>query len=151
MFLGCQSLKSINISDNITSIARGSFSDCYSLQSINIPDSVTSIADFAFEDCYSLQSVNIPDGVTTIGNNIFSGCNSLQSITISNNVTSIGSYTFYKCKYITVDFSQNTQIPSLSSANSFDSTAIILVPSALYDEWIASTNWSSLTDRIVAV
>lgn len=151
LFSGCNSLKSINISDNITSIARGSFSDCYSLQSINIPDSVTSIDNYAFEDCYSLQSVNIPDSVTSLGDSIFSNCTSLQSITISNNVTSIGRYTFYKCKYITVDFSENTQIPELSSTTAFDSTAIILVPSALYDEWIASTNWSSLTDRIVAV
>jgi hypothetical protein len=58
---------------------------------------------------------------------------------------------FNGCKYITIDFSDNTQVPTLSSTNAFDSTALILVPESLYDEWISATNWSSLTSRIVKV
>jgi hypothetical protein len=54
-------------------------------------------------------------------------------------------------KYLTVDFSQNTQVPTLSSTNAFDSTAVILVPESLYDEWISATNWSSLSSQIKPV
>lgn len=44
-----------------------------------------------------------------------------------------------------MDFSQATAVPSLSSTNAFSNTNNyyrIVVPNALYDQWIAATNWS---------
>ena len=119
-FQYCQSLSSITIPDDITSIGNNSFQYCYLLSSITIPDSVTSIDGSAFYGCYSLSSatipngvtsiettafqycnslsnITIPDSVTSIGNNAFGGCYSLSSITIPDNVTSIGSGAFNNC------------------------------------------------------
>ena len=88
-FLGCTSLKSINISNSVTSIGNAAFSDCTSLTSINIPNSVTSIGNYAFSNCDSLTSINIPNSVTSIGKFAFVSCSSLTSINIPNSVTSI--------------------------------------------------------------
>lgn len=44
-----------------------------------------------------------------------------------------------------VDFSEATAVPGLASTNAFQSTNNyyrIVVPNALYDQWIAATNWS---------
>lgn len=51
------------------------------------------------------------------------------------------------------DFSQAQSVPTLanSSAISCLGDNQILVPAALYDEWIAATNWSTKADYIVAV
>ena len=100
-FIGCTSLKSINIPDSVTNIDDSAFYGCTSLTSINIPDGVTSIGDWAFEGCTSLTSINIPDGVTCIGGWAFKGCSSLTSINIPDSVTNIGDSAFYGCTSLT--------------------------------------------------
>ncbi len=90
-------IKSVAISDGITSIGAWTFYGCSSLTSINIPDGVTSIGEGAFYNCSSLTNIAIPDGVTSIGSYAFGDCRSLTSIAISNGVTSIGIYAFYGC------------------------------------------------------
>ena len=175
-FSSCSSLQSINIPNGVTSIEGNTFRDCSSLQSITIPDGVTSIGNYAFNDCSSLQSITIPSSVTSIGSYAFNGCSSLQSITIPSNVTSIGNSAFYNCSsiykakinssaeiknssyrfggdYLTVfyDFSECSAVPVLSSSSGIQDVnyvSAIIVPDALYDEWIAATNWVAYASKI---
>ena len=154
-FDGCSSLASIKISDGVTSIGYSAFNNCYSLASITIPDDVTSIRDYAFNNCYSLASITIPDSVTSIGNSAFDGCSSLASIKISDGVTSIGNSAFNNCygmRYY--DFSACTAIPTLSNTSAFNgipSDCQMLIPSALFDEWSAATNWATYASYMVTV
>ena len=97
----CSLIKSVVISDGVTSIGYGAFYNCSSLTSVTIPDSVTSIGGHAFDGCSSLTSVTIPDGVTSIGNGAFYKCSSLTSVTMGNGVRSIGDYAFYNCSSLT--------------------------------------------------
>lgn len=131
------------------------FSNCDSLASIIIPDSVTRISGSAFEYCDSLASVIIPNSVTSISSNTFSNCYSLASIVIPDSVTSINSDAFVKCYGMKFyDFTAHTAVPMLGNANTFNSIPSdceIRVPAALYDEWIAATNWSTYADYIVSV
>ena len=154
-FSSCYSLASVTIPDSVTSIEESAFSDCYSLASVTIPDSVTSIEDSAFYSCRSLASVTIPDRVTSIEESAFSSCYSLASVTITDSVTSIGSYAFIRCEGMRYyDFTNHTSVPTLASTNVFGNIPAdceIRVPSALYDEWIAATNWSTYANQIVAV
>ena len=93
-----QKIKSIDISDGVTTIGRLAFFDLPNLTSIHIPHSVTRIGDGAFCDCKGLTSIAIPNGVTDIGDYAFDGCSGLTSITIPNGVTDIGDYAFYDCR-----------------------------------------------------
>ena len=79
-FIGCHSLKSVNIPSSVTEIRESTFSGCSSLTSVNIPSSVTKIGELAFNECSSLTSVNIPLRVTSIEESAFSGCSGLRSI-----------------------------------------------------------------------
>ena len=97
----CSLIKSVVISDGVTSIGYGAFSGCSSLTSVTIPDSVTTIRYDAFSGCSSLTSVTIPDSVTSIDNSAFYGCSSLTSVTIPHGVTSIGERAFYNCSSLT--------------------------------------------------
>ena len=97
---------------------------------VSIPNSITSIEDYAFSGCFALQSVSIPNSVTSIGDGAFSDCYALQ-----------------------FDFSQFSEVPTIGTMV-FDrilSSARILVPSALYDTWVAATNWSTYANYIVGV
>jgi hypothetical protein len=152
-FNSCYSLASITIPDGVTSIGVYTFNSCYSLASITIPDSVTSIGDSAFAGCTSLASITIPDGVTSIGSSAFNNCYSLASITIPDGITSIGSSAFRGCECMRYfDFKALTAVPTLSAASAFTKTPAdcqFVVPDALYDEWIAATNWATYASQIV--
>lgn len=73
-FWGCDSLKSIYISDHLNEIAEYAFSNCKSLQSIRIPYSVKSIGLKAFEDCVNLRKTIIGPTVAKIHDTAFDGC-----------------------------------------------------------------------------
>ena len=154
-FISCYSLSSITIPDGVTSIGYYAFQNCYSLPSITIPDGVTRISAYAFFSCRSLSSINIPDSITSIGNYAFRACSSLSSINIPDGVTSIGAYAFYGCfgmRYY--DFSACTAIPALSNTNAFNnipSDCQMLIPSSLYNNWKAATNWATYASKMVSV
>ncbi len=93
-FKGNTTIKSVVISEGITSMGNAVFYGCTSLENITIPSTVTSTGNAAFYNCTSLKNVKIADGVTTIGNSAFRGCTSLETITIPASVTTIGTQVF---------------------------------------------------------
>ena len=88
------SVRKIELGNNITTIGDNTFRACYNLSSITLPNSITAIGDHAFTNC-SLSSITLPDSVTTIGSYAFYYNCSLSSITLPNSITTIGSYAFY--------------------------------------------------------
>ena len=100
-FYNCQSIKSVEIGNSVTSIGSAAFYDCSGLTSVTIPNSVTSIGEEAFKHCYRLTSITIPNSVKSIGKSAFSECSGLTSVTIPNSVTSIGSHAFFCCYRLT--------------------------------------------------
>ncbi len=105
-FIGCPSLVTLNIGNNVNSIPNYAFYGCSSLKSVTIPNSVTSIKGDAFSYCDSIETLTyntnaigahfggkkllttlvIGDSVTSIDNYAFSNCSSLTSVTIPNSV-----------------------------------------------------------------
>ena len=151
----CSSLASITIPDGVTSIDSYAFSSCSSLASVTIPDGVTSVGNNVFSSCFSLVRVTIPDGVTSISTRAFNNCSSLTRVTIPDGVTSISNNAFSYCSGMRYyDFSVCTAVPSLSNTNAFSgipSDCQMLIPTALYDEWSAATNWATYASKMVAV
>ena len=170
-------LKKVEFGNGVTSIGNCAFRFCYALASVAIPDGVTSIGDYAFAGCGSLRGVDIPNSVTSIGSGAFSSCNSLASVVIPDGVTSIGTSAFASSSSVAnvvvpagvtsinnqfsglscvsyYDFTRHTAVPSLTNSSGFSGIPTdceIRVPAALYDEWIAATNWSKYASYIVAV
>ena len=152
-FNNCYSLQSVSIPNGVTGIGNYAFINCFALQSVSIPNSVKSIGKDTFNNCSSLQSIVIPNSVTSIGNGTFSNCRALQSVSIPNSVKSIGNGAFSYCYASEYDFSKFSKVPTLGTDvfKGILSSTKILVPSALYDTWVAATNWTIYANYIVAV
>lgn len=100
-FIGCTNLSDVTISDSVTSIGKYAFSGCRGLISAAIPDSVSSLGTWAFAYCSNLTDVTIGKSVASIGANTFIDCTSLMSVTIPNAVTSIDNQAFNNCSALT--------------------------------------------------
>ena len=154
-FQHCYSLKNIVMTKNVTSLGSYAFNSCYSIESIVFPKGITTISSYTCQVMRCLKSVIIPEGVKTIAQNAFEACIQLTSIVIPQSVTKIEMYAFrYNIGLAFIDFTSHTSVPTLSASTAFGNMADdfeIRVPAALYNKWIAATNWSSLASKIVAV
>ncbi|GHT19491.1 hypothetical protein AGMMS4957_03850 [Bacteroidia bacterium] len=100
-FRECRGFTSITIPNSVISIGERAFRDCSGLISVTIGTSVKSIEDDAFYGCSGLTSITIPNSVTSIEGDVFKNCSGLTSVTIGNNVTSVGNGAFGNCSNLT--------------------------------------------------
>lgn len=153
VFSYCYFLSDIIIPSSVTSIGSGPFSDCFLLSNLEIPNNITSISYGMFSNCYILPNVTIPNGVTSISTFAFRECQTLSKLIMPSGLESIASNAFYNCYGLTkYDFSNCNSIPSLSNANAFtgiNSNCKIIVPDNLYNDWIATSGWSTYASYII--
>ena len=153
-FSSCYSIVSISFSENVTTIKNDSFSNCFSLACATIPYGVTGNQGVKFNACSSLARFNLPEGMTDLTVYTAYKCYALSSVKIPGTVTNIGVYALVECTGLAfLDFTACTAVPTLSNTNAFDGIpddCEIRVPAALYDEWIAATNWATYASHIKA-
>lgn len=132
-FRQCSSLKKVVFDPRSSRLYLNSyvFSECTTLEEIDLtPFEICISQTYVFMNCYSLRKVKLLD------------CSGWSGIR---------NYTFIGCKeLIVLDLSLCTSIISFSS-NALTSPQYlkIVVPDALYDEWIAATNWSAYASKII--
>ena len=125
LFLGCTSLSSIILPNNITGIYNSSFYSNINLKSIIIPKTVKEMSQAVFEKCSNLESCVFEEGRTETlkyrwslfmqctslkelifpddciidgnNNNMFDGCTSLKRVILPKNTTVLGSNFFRNC------------------------------------------------------
>lgn len=150
-----ESLCKAYIGSSAFKIVISSFQNCNNLVTFIPHSEMTFAQHYAFNTCSNLRSIVIPENTTKIAQNQFSGCRMLSEIVFPKTITKIDSEGFANCYRITkYDFSHHESIPTLASTNAFSgmiTNCEILVPSALYDEWMVATNWSTYADKIIAV
>ena len=93
----CTSLKSVHISDNVTTINGAAFKDCPNLETVTMGDGVVTIGSQAFYNCKKLTNVQIGNNVETLQSSVFYGCESIRTVTMGPNINSIADYVFYDC------------------------------------------------------
>lgn len=124
------------------------------LRKAEIGDNFADMGAYGFAGCHALSSVKLPDYFTNIFTYAFYNCYSISRLVAPANLASIASRAFYGLMGITCyDFTACTSVPALASTDAFTMNAAdfeIRVPAALYDEWIAATNWATYASQIKA-
>lgn len=130
VFWNCKSLKSIEISENITYIDQNTFGFCTALESVKLPDSLTTIRNGAFTECYSLKKIEIPKNVTEISMYAFENCVALERVILPLSLTKIDTGAFGRCaalKHVYYEGSSDDfgSISITNSTSSYNNDAII--------------------------
>ena len=146
-------LRSITLSNALTSISTGLLRDCRFLLSINIPKNVKIIGSTAFLGCRQLSSVTFPEGMERIEDNAFYQCSNLASVFIPRSVTNIDG-AFGECNKLTsVSVDNETPIPLSVPTFSNRANATLYVPLGSAAAYAAAPYWQDfkniLTDALV--
>lgn len=95
-------------------LGEDSFYQKTNMKTIIISDSVTTIENSAFYRCYSLESITIPTNIQSIGDNPFFRCSSLSKISVepeNNNYCDIDGVLYTKDKSELVSYPEaKTQV-----------------------------------------
>ena len=81
-FAEYKGLKSVMISNDVTSVAEGAFQGCTGLKDVTIGSSVTSLGQYAFRNCTGMQNLVVGNSVNSIGSQTFENCGNLRSIVV---------------------------------------------------------------------
>ena len=87
----CGEVKSLVISEGITTVGNFAFASCSNLTEVALPSTLISIGDGAFLSCYSLHGIVLPDALESIGDFTFYSAN-LPEIHIPREVREIGAF-----------------------------------------------------------
>ena len=99
-FAECSKLRTLKLSENLTSIPRNCFAKDFGLESVVIPDSVREIGTAAFQSCSLSNGLTLGSGLESIGTSAFeySSCPVLQ---FPDSVKEIGDSAFNENKDLT--------------------------------------------------
>ena len=143
-FRGCTSLTSIEL-PKFNGNLQSTFSGCSNLVSFSAPKMTTGSMSSPFNQCTKLQTVDLSGLTTSSLSSTFSGLTALRTVKL-NHYRGTLSYTFQNCANLEwVDFHLTTSVPTLSNTTTFsgtNNTYRIIVPNALYNDWISASNWS---------
>lgn len=148
-------LKHLYLSSLISAIDSYSMYDCRMLEHLTLPSALTTLGSYCFNYCSELKEITLPVGITVITQACFSSCVNLRTVTILGDVTQVEASAFGSTGSIRIiDFTHCTAVPTLDNRNAFgqlNNLCKIIVPDALYDDWIVATNWSysSIVNKIV--
>jgi len=106
-------IKSVEITEGVTTIAKEAFSGCTALENVSIPDGITEIAEEAFSGCTALETVSIPETTEHVGAGAFAECASLTAVSVEGSTTTIADTAF------TASLSVTFMAPAGSAAETF--------------------------------
>ncbi len=92
-------IKSIIISEGVTTVGNSAFYDCSYLGEVYLPSTLNSIGSNSFADCESLSAVILPSNLASIGANAFYA-SGIKAIEIPASVIKIGDNAFGWCDYL---------------------------------------------------
>ena len=153
-FRTCNNAKALS-APNFKQTGGGCLSGMNAIKSFVCAEGITNLYGNAFKDHTSLQRMFLPDDIIDIGQYALSGYRNLKTLLMPKSLVSIGSYALSGNTNMRVlDFTKCEQVPALAAVdalNALPTTCEIRVPSALYDEWVAATNWTVYASQIVGV
>ncbi len=141
--------------NSLSVIGENAFTFCNFQGTLTLPNNLTEIRDSAFYGCKFTGTLTIPAGTTFfVYTSQFRSCSGFTKVVFAGQASTIRGYCFADCtSVLEYDFTNCTSVPTLAATTAFNginALCKIKVPTALYDTWVAATNWSTYASYIVA-
>ena len=150
VFTGIETLKSIELPANISSLDPMAFQNCSALESITLPAGITKLPIGCFNGCGSLESVTFEGDVTSIAQSCFRDCISLKSITLPASVEEIGFEAFYNCTSLeSIELPESLKTLDGSAFIYCSSLSSVTLSSSLKEVGMSCIRGTSVTDIYV--
>ncbi len=83
----------------LTAIGQFAFKDC-SIKSMTLSNGVTTIGAEAFSGCSNLEVLNLPESITELGSNFLDGCSKLQTVNVAEGCKGLKTIqgVLYRCE-----------------------------------------------------
>lgn len=147
------SLKAIVLPRNIEAIGINGAPQSYAAKFISLGYQLSTLNNFALSQAYSVKTMCIPEGVSVLPQSLFGQNYTMITCVVPSSVSTINASAFYNCySLLSVLCVKHTSVPTLSNTNAFTGVHAdckIVIPDALYEEWIAATNWSAIASKII--
>lgn len=130
------------------------FKSFNTVTSLDLGNEMTSIGVSSFLQCTGLTSIIVPNSVTTINTNAFKGCSNVASYDLGTGIASIGGSVFTQNTSVRSITCRALEPPALAS-NTFGALSTdqfaIYVPSASVAAYKAASRWSDRAAYIQAI
>lgn len=105
-FKGNKTIKSVVISNGITTIGNYAFYGCTNLETVYMPNTILKVGRYAFAKCTKLKKVRMSGNCYELGKGVFSDDKALTKITLGSKLTKVPDSAFKNCKKL-----KSIQIP----------------------------------------
>lgn len=141
-------IKHLRIGAGIDSIETRGLVGCFSLKTITIPNNLYGIGSTGFGSCFSLKAVSLPRSITYLDVKVFTGCNSLEYVMFPAFLQYIQSGAFDLCYNLKTCIlpTSTTLIYSTAFINCFNLSKLVLPEGLKFLYMNAFSNCYSLTE-----
>ena len=161
----CTAVLNVSISRTCSSIGAGAFSNCYKMkinngERVKITGLSVLSGNYTFARCSSITNLDIPNVSGYLGATMFYYCYSLGCVRLEQ-ASLGGGNTFAYCYRLSKLEVLNTSVPTAMNTDftncglvysaSLGYFGSIYVRNSLVSDFKASTNWASMSDRIVGM
>lgn len=109
-FDACKKMTEITLSNNISDIPTYCFANCSDLSVINFGTGITTLDTYSFYQCTGIVDLVLPDSLIDIKNSAFEGCTHIVNLTFGNSVKNIGNKAFSYCENLkNIEFSSSIE------------------------------------------
>ena len=121
-----------------------------SIKTINMPNEMTKIGDYTFYRCTALTSISLPEQLKHIGNRAFAQDTKIAGeVVIPEGVTDIADRAFYNCNKVNRFTLLPLTSPTLGEKVFESTSASFYISCEAMDNYKVATNWSKLKSRFV--
>ncbi|MBR0303950.1 MAG: leucine-rich repeat protein, partial [Clostridia bacterium] len=144
-------VRSVTISEGVTTIGYYAFYGCTDIEEVSIPEGITSIGNAAFYGCSKLGAISLPNSVDRVRELTFKGCTSLETVSMSNSIKNIFGNAFDRCDslrdvYFTGDEAEWNAIPKAAGNSALGGVSMHYIYCGVCGE---SVTWSLEADTLV--
>ena len=150
-------LAEAHLPDNSTIVPPDVFLGCFSLKEVNVPSHAVTIGEFAYDEA-KMSTIDFPGTLESIEQNAFQNCNKLTTIVLPASLKILADRAFALCGSLTSIWCKATVPPVYVPAQGYESdrppftgvspATLVYIPVGTKQQYTTASGWNYFTNFI---